>query len=396
MLSGVSDYSSELLPVIAGQARVEAVAPRAGRFRRARAPAGIKVVSPGDFAERVDQYDAVYYHLGNNHWHRFVYDLAMAHPGVAVFHDFVIHHLLAAVTIEGPGGFMGYRALLRAEYGDTGERLAVLRSRGVATDFERFMFPLNQRVAARSRVIVVHSEDSRERMHELAPDVPVVVIPHHAGNPPPEVQGIDRAEARRKLGLPASAFLVGHFGYITRPKQPAAVVGGFAELAAARPEARLIMVGADHTGGGLDRLIKRYRLDGRIMVTGYVGRLAKFYLYLKAVDAVVNLRYPSAGESSGTFARALAEGRVVIVNNLGSFAEVPPDVALKVEADGDQTQEVGGHLLALAGSPEHRQRIEARARDYAATVLDPVRCRDLYLTVARLETMKRSAGAVTP
>jgi hypothetical protein len=143
-------------------------------------------------------------------------------------------------------------------------------------------------------------------------------------------------------------------------------------------------------------LIKRYRLDGRIMVTGYVGRLAKFYLYLKAVDAVVNLRYPSAGESSGTFARALAEGRVVIVNNLGSFAEVPPDVALKVEADGDQTQEVGGHLLALAGSPEHRQRIEARARDYAATVLDPVRCRDLYLTVARLETMKRSAGAVTP
>jgi glycosyltransferase involved in cell wall biosynthesis len=396
MLSGVSDYSSELLPVIADHAQVDAVAPRAGRFRRARAPAGIKVVSPGDFAERTGHYDAVYYHLGNNPWHRFVYDLAMAHPGVAVFHEFVMHHLLAAFTIEGPGGFTGYRELLRAQYGDAGERLAVLRARGVATDFEKFLFPLNQRVAARSRVIVVHNEDSRERMHELAPEVPVVVIPHHAGNPPLEVQGIDRAEARRSLGLPEGAFLVGHFGYITRPKQPAAVVGGFAQLAATRPEARLIMIGADRTGGGLDRLIKRYRLDGRIMVTGYVGRLSRFYLYLKAVDAVVNLRYPSAGESSGTFARALAEGRVVIVNNLGSFAEVPPDVALKVEADGNQAGEVGGHLLRLAGSPEHRRGIEARAREYAATMLDPMRCRDLYLSVARLETMKRSAGALTP
>jgi glycosyltransferase involved in cell wall biosynthesis len=397
MPSGVSDYSFELLPVIAGRAMVDAVAPRAGRFRRARSPAGITVVSPSDFAQRVDEYDAVYYHLGNNPWHRFVYDLSMAHPGVAVFHDFVMHHLLAAMTVEWRGGFAAYRHLLRSEYGEAGERLAFLRARGVATDFEKFMFPLNQGVAARSRVIVVHNQDSRERMHELAPEVPVVVIPHHAGSPPSEVQGIDRLEARRRLGLPPDAFMAGHFGYITRPKQPAAVVGGFAALASAWPEARLVMVGADRTGGGLDRLIKRYRLDGRITITGYVGRLSKFYLYLKAVDAVINLRYPSAGESSGTFARALAEGRVVIVNNLGSFGEVPPDVALKVEADGDQAQEVGAHLLRLAGSPEYRRGIEARAREYAATVLDPERCRDLYLSVARLETMKRSAaGRVTP
>jgi glycosyltransferase involved in cell wall biosynthesis len=393
MPSGVSDYSYELLPAIAGQARVDAVAPRMGRLRKVRAPSGITVASPAEFARRADDYDAVYYHLGNNPWHHFVYELAMAHPGVAVFHDFVMHHLLAAVTIEGRRDFARYRSLLRAEYGEAGERLAFLRARGVATDFEKFMFPLNQRVAARSRVIVVHNEASRERMHELAPEVPAVVIPHHAGSPPAEVEGVDRGEARRKLGLPGDAFLVGHFGYITRPKQPAAVVGGFGTLASRWPDARLIMVGADRTGGGLDRLIKRHELEGRVVVTGYVGRLSQFYLYLKAVDAVVNLRYPSAGESSGTFARALAEGRVVIVNNLGSFAEVSNDVALKVEADGDQAQEVGAHLLRLAGSPEYRRDIEARARQYAATVLDPLRCRDLYLNVARLESLKRTAAA---
>jgi hypothetical protein len=110
--------------------------------------------------------------------------------------------------------------------------------------------------------------------------------------------------------------------------------------------------------------------------------LTKFYLYLRAVDAVVNLRYPSAGESSGTFARALAEGLPTIVNNYGSFAEVPRDVTLKVEIDGPQAEQVGEHLLHLHRDPDYRASVAAAARRYASTVLDPVRCRDLYVDFA--------------
>ena len=142
------------------------------------------------------------------------------------------------------------------------------------------------------------------------------------------------------------------------------------------------MVGQDTTGGGLGRQVGRLGLADRVRVAGFVD-LERFYLYLKAVDAVINLRYPSAGESSGTFARALAEGRATIVNDYASFAEVPPDVALKVEIDGDQTREVGEHLLHLASEPAFKASVEAEARRYAATVLDPSRCRDLYLHVAR-------------
>ena len=110
--------------------------------------------------------------------------------------------------------------------------------------------------------------------------------------------------------------------------------------------------------------------------------LARFYLYLKAVDAVVNLRYPSAGESSGTLARALAEGRAMIVNNLGSFAEIPDDVALKVEVDGDQAAQVAEHLFGLADDHAMRAAMEERARAYARTVLDPRRCAALYVRLA--------------
>jgi glycosyltransferase involved in cell wall biosynthesis len=120
----------------------------------------------------------------------------------------------------------------------------------------------------------------------------------------------------------------------------------------------------------------------RVRVVGYVD-LSTFCRYLKAVDVVVNLRYPSAGEASGTFARALAEGRALIANDLGSFAEVPSDVVLKVEVDGDQAEELGRHLIHLAADPGFRASLEQRARHYALTVLDQRRCAGLYLEVAR-------------
>src|SRR5205085_2418831 len=174
----------------------------------------------------------------------------------------------------------------------------------------------------------------RDRILEADPEASVWVIPHHAGTPPASVDGVDGPGARRRLGLPPDAFLVGQFGFITKPKQPAAVLGGFARLAERRPDARLVLVGENQTPGyALETLIRELGLRDRVTVAGYVD-LPTFYLYLRAVDAVVNLRYPTAGEASGTFARALAEGKVNVVTNLGSFAEVPPDVALKVEVDG--------------------------------------------------------------
>jgi glycosyltransferase involved in cell wall biosynthesis len=395
MASGISDYSYELLPVIGERATVDVYCPRGGPFRRVRVPRGVRLANPATFGWRGGEYDAVFQHLGNNPFHEFVYETALAHPGVAVFHDFVMHHLIAHITVEAVRRRTRYQELLEHEYGaDAGRRLSDLRFNGVASEFEKFLFPLNEHVARAAQAIVVHSEDSAERMRAIVPGTPVWVIPHHAGSPPPSVAGVTRDAARARLGLPGDAFLVGHFGFVTRPKQPGAVIGGFERVARARPDARLIVTGADHTGGGLDRVIRRHGLEGRVVKPGYVD-LERFYLYLKAVDAVIGLRYPSAGESSGTFCRALAEGRATIVNDLGSFAEVPSGVALKVEIDGDQAEQVGAHLIHLAEDPAFKAEVEARAHRYAATVLDPVRCANLYLQVASSLAAPTPAGSAS-
>jgi len=386
MPSGIADYTSEIVPYVAERAEVDVFCPKPGLLKRPRRPEGARrVLEPEAFfqAREGDAYDACFYHLGNNPYHEFIYYAARRQPEIAVFHDAVLHHLIAHVTIEQGGDAGGYEGILHGEYGDLGSKLALLRRSWLATDFEKFLFPLTAHVARQAKGIVVHSHDAAERMREAAPDVPLVVIPHHAGKPPPEVEGITREEARDRLGISQDAFVVGHFGFITRPKQPAAVVGGFAQLHAEFPDSVLLLVGADHTGGALGRLVDQLGIRPAVRMAGYVD-LVRFYVYLRASDAVINLRYPSAGESSGTLCRSLAEGRAVVVNNYGSWAELPGDTVLKVEIDGPQTEQVGEHLLHLARDAAFRTTIQERSRRYAEDVLDPVRCRDQYIEFARL------------
>src|SRR5207249_3806447 len=148
------------------------------------------------------------------------------------------------------------------------------------------------------------------------------------------------------------------------------------------PDSLLLMVGADRTGGALPRLVAQLGIADAVRLTGYVN-LEQMYVNLRAMDVSINLRYPTAGETSGTLARSLAEGRAVIVNNYASWAELPSDVALKVEIDGPQGEQVGQHLLHLARDPAFRAGVEERSRRYAAELLDPNRCRDQYLDFAR-------------
>ena len=64
-------------------------------------------------------------------------------------------------------------------------------------------------------------------------------------------------------------------------------------------------------------------------VTGYLTD-DKLDRYIAASDIVVNLRFPSVGESSGTLARAFSAGRCCIVSDTAAYAEIPRDVVVHV------------------------------------------------------------------
>lgn len=64
-----------------------------------------------------------------------------------------------------------------------------------------------------------------------------------------------------------------------------------------------------------------------ITFTGYVDDFDRYY---GEVDRLVNLRYPTAGETSGTLIRAFAAGKPVAVSDYAQFAELSDDCVTKI------------------------------------------------------------------
>src|SRR6185436_3578411 len=91
--SGISDYSEELLPHLAAQAEVtlfvDGFEPANDDLRTDFQYADYKR-QPGVLQTLAD-YDAVVYHLGNDHrYHAGILEVARRHPGIVVFHDFAL------------------------------------------------------------------------------------------------------------------------------------------------------------------------------------------------------------------------------------------------------------------------------------------------------------------
>ena len=76
-----------------------------------------------------------------------------------------------------------------------------------------------------------------------------------------------------------------------------------------------------------------------------------FVGYMAATDIVLNLRYPTVGESSGSLLRALGLGRAVIVSDVGGFREFPDEVCLKAPVDATE-EDVLFEYLNLIPSDE--------------------------------------------
>ena len=85
-----------------------------------------------------------------------------------------------------------------------------------------------------------------------------------------------------------------------------------------------------------------------------------------ACDIVLNLRYPTVGESSGTLLRALGLGKAVMVSEVGSFQEFPDDVCLKVPVGPGEEDLIFEYLNLLVSRPDVAQALGARAKDYVA------------------------------
>ncbi len=357
--SGIADYSALLLPAL--RTRVDVTVVKRGAKRPPRGT------------------DLAVYHVGNNpDAHGWILDALRRSPGLVVLHDFVLHHLVAGVTIGRRDGH-GYLDAMEREGGVVGRLLghAVLDKR-IPPLWENRPedFHLAGEVLRLATGLVVHSAYVRDRARAAGYAGHISIVPHPAW-PVPDVPA---------AGLSADP-LLGSFGNVNQSKRIPQLLEAFAELRRERPTARLLLVGAVSPGFDLERRLQRLGIDdGGIAREGYVDE-AQLWALMKACDVHVSLRSPTMGETSGTAIRALSLGKPLVVSDAGWFRELPADVALAVAPGPGEVETLTAALTLLAERPDVRAAMGEAALTLAGREHGLERVADLYVAA-----FERTAG----
>ena len=354
--TGISEYSELLLPALRRRIEVDVV------------PHGR--TSPADA-------DVCLYQVGNNpDAHGWIVEALRKRPGVVVLHEFVLHHLVAGLTLgrrDGPG----YLGAMQREAGVAGRLLAHGVLDGVVPPLWEVRpedFPLAGEVLEHAAKpgggLIVHSHYVAERAVAGGYDGRLWRIPHPAW-PDPGVPAEDVA------GEP----VVGCFGNINASKRIPQLLEAFAALRADHPDAKLLLVGAD-----LDARLSELALDG-VERIGYVDE-PRLWALMGACDLCVSLRAPTMGETSGSVIRALVLGKPLVVSDVGWFAELPDEVALKIPVDAHEAKTLGAALELLASNDRARTATGDAARAYVTAEHDLDRSAEAYAAA-----LEEAAGA---
>jgi glycosyltransferase involved in cell wall biosynthesis/SAM-dependent methyltransferase len=335
--SGIADYSQALLEPLKRHVEIEVFSDAGREFWR-------------------EGFDLALYQIGNNPYHDFVYEAALRHPGVAVMHESNVHHLVADITIKR-GDWNGY--LEEAAYNGGSAALEYaqkVKALEAAPDYEGI--PMTRRLLESAQALIVHSEFMRCEMRKQGFAGPIARIQHGAWIPE-----VDRLDYRRRLGLDEWTPLIGIFGHLKPYKRIAESLRAFRRLVRTEPRARMILAGEKHPDFPLDALIRTLDLSAHVRVLGFTP-IEDFAGYMAATDVVLNLRYPTVGETSGSLLRALGLGRATIVSDVGSFAELPDDLCLKAPVGPDEEDLIFEYLNLLVSRPEAARALGARAKAY--------------------------------
>lgn len=351
--SGIADYSAALVAELAKLAPVEVFSGEAAPYQPAA----------GDIA---------LYQLGNNACHQYAYETALRHPGVVVMHEANLHHLICDLTIRR-NDWDAYVAEAGYNGGPAARAYAErVRALEVGPDYEGE--PMLRRVLESARGVIAHSRFVARDLRARGYAGPLAVIPHGAWLP----YGGQRMPYRQRLGLDETTPLIGIFGFLKPYKRIAESLRAFRRMVRVEPAARMVLVGEPHPELGLARLLRGLELEPYVRVLGFTP-IDDFMGYLDACDIVLNLRYPTVGESSGTLLRALGLGKAVVVSDVGSFAEFPGNAVCKVPVDAREEDTLFEYLNTLVARPEVARTLGILARDWVARECSWPRVARLYL-----------------
>jgi glycosyltransferase involved in cell wall biosynthesis len=286
------------------------------------------------WTRRLAPYDLAVYQFGNSSHHDYAWAYALKFPGLVVLHDTHLHHARAAFLLREQR-IADYRAEFRWNHPDVPADAAELAIAGFDSRLY-YEWPMVRSLVAASRLTAVHGEGARAELiaaleaggargeERAAIGEAVASIRLGEGEAiTADRERRARAAVRAKYGIATDAVVFGCFGGLTPEKRLPQILAAFRATLPHAPDARLLLAGAAaaHYDVGAD--IAAHGLTDRVTRTGYLDADADLTDHLAACDVTLNLRWPTARETSGPWLRALAAGRPTIITDLIHMGDVP-------------------------------------------------------------------------
>ncbi len=232
----------------------------------------------------------------------------------------------------------------------------------------QFFLPANRTLLRRQRGVLVHGQWAASVLREEDPELAVrVVLDGH-----PTAGAADVAASAAPFASVAhtarGASLLGSFGFQTPIKRTDVAIRALAR--AGLESVHLLIAGELSPYSNYGALAAELGVAERVHVTGFLP-FEQLDAAISAIDLCLNLRYPTAGETSASLLRILAVGRPVVVSDYADFGDLPEDLAVHIPPGEGEMQKLAAALAQLLDDRSRLARMGEAARRYVADVHAP-------------------------
>ncbi|MGB8452463.1 MAG: glycosyltransferase [Anaerocolumna sp.] len=323
------------------------------------------------------EYKEIIYQIGNNSdFHIKIYEYLQKYQGIAEIHDFILHHFFYH-SYYLKNKVYKYKEALEIGYGEKGlEHYNNIKS-GIETPDEN-KFPMSQTICNSSRVTIFHNHWSKNQIQNNK----TFVIPHACFDKEVFLEN-DKKHINDKLSnkikRKENDLIIGCFGFVNANKRPEKVIEAVSNLIKKGHNLKLTFYGKSDNED-INNIIKEKMLTDNIFITGYLDK-GEYEIGLEMCDIIVNLRYPSMGESSGTLCEAFKYGKPVLVSNINQYKEFPDEVCWKVDVNEYEVALIEAMLEYLINNEDVRNALGYNAKVFADNVLNPMHIAKMYYEV---------------